>query len=402
MHRVTLLLFSGLVLLIQQLGAQQKAQRSAIEQGVRIAQVGVDVGTRDLLSHANKEKVQAATVPVLLPKVPAALAAMNLIVEKTFYSAAWAVSEDARANIEGSRIAFRYPDFKMHRAEENTRKVRSSSGVVTQSEGIWTVAWNEYGASYVLAIECSNPAVPTCSQEGVVTVANDLRYVGGGENAPSGRSAPQDISPNAAKHVDAQFQYNPPGLLVPGSGQGLPDSTIYAPGIRFPIDQKPAFANSQVWNPGGMNGPANGSQCDPHNYSYPWWDNFCETRAFDTPVCPASTGHQGQDIRPPSCKTDYYPVVAVDDGLVTHIGSFSVVITDSGGTQFHYLHMSSLKITQGQRVTRGQQLGNVSNVFGTSTTTIHLHFEIVQNVDNYGFTHVSPYMSLVTAYEQLP
>src|SRR5258708_20740148 len=97
MHRVTLLLFSGLVLLIQQLGAQQKAQRSAIEQGVRIAQVGVDVGTRDLLSHANKEKVQAATVPVLLPKVPAALAAMNLIVDKTFYSAAWAVSKDHHA-----------------------------------------------------------------------------------------------------------------------------------------------------------------------------------------------------------------------------------------------------------------------------------------------------------------
>jgi murein DD-endopeptidase MepM/ murein hydrolase activator NlpD len=280
--------------------------------------------------------------------------------------------------------------------------MRSSSGVVTQSEGIWTATWTEYGASYVLAVECSDPAVPTCSQNGVISVANDLRYVGGGKNAPTGRSTPQDISPNTPKHKDAQFQYNPPGRLAPGSGQGLPDFKIYAPGVRFPIAQKPAFANSQVWNPGGMHGPPNGSQCDSQNYAYPWWDNFCETRTFDTPMCPASTGHQGQDIRAPSCKADYYPVVSVDEGVVTNIGSYSVFITDSAGTQFRYLHMSSLKITQGQRVTRGQQLGNVSNIFGSSATTIHLHFEIVQNIDSYGFTHVSPYMSLVRAYEQLP
>jgi len=371
-----------------------------IEKEVNAEQTTLDKGTRDLLRAPDQKQVQISTVPVLLPKAPTALAALYLIVDKTFYSASWAVSMEAHANIEGARIAFKYPEAKMPRTEQGRRKIRSSSGVVTNSEGIWTLAWNEQGASYMLAIECSKPAALICSEDGVVAVANDLRYVGGGEHAPASRSIFQNVAPEAARHKDPQFQYNPPGLLVPGSGQGLPDSTVYAPGIQFPISQVPAFANSQVWNPGGIQGPPNTSQCDTHNYSYPWWDNFCETRTFSTPMCPASTGHQGQDIRPPSCKADFYPVISVDDGVVTNVGSYSVFITDSAGTQFRYLHMSSLKITQGDHVTKGQQLGNVSNVFGSSTTTIHLHFEILQNVDNYGFTHVSPYMSLVSAYEQ--
>lgn len=402
MWRFAFLSFFCLVFYGQEPRVQQRTQRTEIEQEVRVAQIGVDTATRDLLNAADREKVQVSAVPILLPKVPAALATLKLIADKSFYSVSWAVSADAHANIEGSRIAFRYPDFKLHRTDQNMRKVRSSSGMVTESEGIWTLAWNEYGASYVLAIECSKTGVFTCSQDGLIGVANELGYVGGGGHAPPGRSTPQDLSPKAAKHKDPQFQYNPPGLLIPGSGQGLADSTVYAPGIQFPIAQKPAFANSQVWNPGGMHGAPNTGQCDSHNYSYPWWDNFCETRDFATPMCPASAGHQGQDIRAPSCKPDFYPVVSVDDGVVTNIGSYSVFITDSAGTQFRYLHMSSLKITSGEHVTRGQQLGNVSNVFGSSTTTIHLHFEILQNVDSYGFTHVSPYMTLVSAYERLP
>ena len=40
----------------------------------------------------------------------------------------------------------------------------------------------------------------------------------------------------------AQFSYNPPGDLIPGSGSGRADSTVYVPGMRFPFESAPAFA----------------------------------------------------------------------------------------------------------------------------------------------------------------
>src|SRR4029079_7358837 len=43
------------------------------------------------------------------------------------------------------------------------------------------------------------------------------------------------------------FSYRPAGELVPGSGMGRVDATIYAPDMLFPIEDVPDFANSQVW-----------------------------------------------------------------------------------------------------------------------------------------------------------
>src|SRR5262245_47312227 len=99
----------------------------------------------------------------------------------------------------------------------------------------------------------------------------------------------------------AQFKGDPPGVPVPGSGNGRQDPKNYAPGIRFPIEAAPAYANSQVWGVGGAEGPA-GAQSDKRNFSYPWHDNFCESRSYDMPLCPAGVGHQGQDIRAASAE----------------------------------------------------------------------------------------------------
>jgi murein DD-endopeptidase MepM/ murein hydrolase activator NlpD len=70
--------------------------------------------------------------------------------------------------------------------------------------------------------------------------------------------------------------------------------------------------------------------------------------------------------------------------------------------------MSALKglgTVEGAKVKRGQQIGWVSNNFGGSATTFHLHFEIKQAVtDGNGhmvFTWVPPYPSLVAAYTKL-
>ncbi len=195
------------------------------------------------------------------------------------------------------------------------------------------------------------------------------------------------------------FSFDPPGQLVPGSGKGRVDMNIYAPGIRFPIETGPAFANSQVWGHGGSEGP--GGQCDKENFSYPWHDNYCETRDWDMPLCPGGQGHQGQDIRAASCKPGVHPTVAVADGTITSIGSYSVYLTTADGTRFDYLHMQDVAVKEGQKVKRGDPMGKVSNQFGGSATTVHLHFNVRQNVAGVGAVYVPGYLSLIKAYETL-
>lgn len=197
-----------------------------------------------------------------------------------------------------------------------------------------------------------------------------------------------------------EFTYNPPGQLTAGSGTGRFDENVYVPGMRFPIESAPAFANSQVWGHGGGSGPG-GGQCDVENFSYPWWDNYCETRSWDMPLCPSGTGHQGQDIRASTCDNNVHWVVAAESGTVTSIGSYSVYITSADGTRFDYLHMGSVQVSEGQSVTKGAHIGKVSNAFGGTPTTVHLHFNLRQSVAGVGTVYVPPYLSLVTSYQAL-
>ncbi len=201
------------------------------------------------------------------------------------------------------------------------------------------------------------------------------------------------------------FEYYGSGDLISGSGQGLRDDTVYAPNMRFPVEQAPAFLNSQVYRPGGINGGA-GGQCAVSNYSFPWQDNFCETRSWDTPLCPTGKGHQGQDIRPATCADARYWAVAAADGWVQNIGRFTVTLAGSDGRIYRYLHlkMNDLAVNVGQNVRKGDRIGKVSNDFGSTPTTIHLHFEILQNMQGPGgaaIQPVPPYMSLLRAYERL-
>ena len=204
------------------------------------------------------------------------------------------------------------------------------------------------------------------------------------------------LSAGAARADD--FSFKDPGDLAPGSGKGRVDNTVYAPGIRFPIEDGLAFANSQVWGHGGNSGPG-GSQCDKENFSYPWRDNFCETRSWDMPLCPAGVGHQGQDIRSSDCIKLKHWGVAATDGTITSIGSYTVYLTAADGTRYDYLHMDGVVVKVGQLVKRGDHLGMVSNNFGGSATTVHLHFNIRQNVKNVGVVFVPPYMSIIQAYK---
>ena len=205
-------------------------------------------------------------------------------------------------------------------------------------------------------------------------------------------------SPAAA----APFTYDPAGKLVPAnSGKGgRVDPKVYAPTMLFPMEKPEAFANSQVYGRGGGSGPG-GGQCDKENYSYPWHDNYCEARSWDMPLCPGGTGHQGQDIRPGTCVKNVHNVVAAEDGTITNVGSYSVYLTTASGTRFDYLHMGSVAVKAAQVVKRGALLGKVSNEFGGTPTTIHLHLNIRQTIANVGTVYVPPYTSLVESYQRL-
>ena len=65
-----------------------------------------------------------------------------------------------------------------------------------------------------------------------------------------------------------------------------------------------------------------------------------------------------------------------------------------------HMNMSKLEVKAGDPVTAGQHIGYVSNDFGGTPTTFHLHFEITQNDANSGWIHVPPYLSLAEAYER--
>ena len=213
--------------------------------------------------------------------------------------------------------------------------------------------------------------------------------------------------------VEPAFSYYEAGALLPGSGQGAPDQIVYAPDMVFPIAEAPAYLQSQVFSFGG--GVAGGDQCDARNYTYPWRDNFCEVRSANrnSPYCPQNKVHQGQDIRvgsaescntirrTPAAERTFQKVVAVEDGIISHVGTYSVNLR-AGGRIYKYMHMNmnKLQVKAGDSVKAGDHIGYVSNDFGGTPTTFHLHFEITQNGGNGQWVHVPPYLSLVKAYER--
>lgn len=219
-----------------------------------------------------------------------------------------------------------------------------------------------------------------------------------------------------------------PGHLKPGSGDGVPLDEVEIPGMRFPIERAPAYANSQLYSHGGGEGPKplTWNQKHPSNFSYPWRDNFCEKRGKITQVealCPAQRGvHQGQDIRAASATKNTYWAVAAVNGKISKdnpLGSSSTLDVKSTNQSqfFRYLHLyddspvigTPTRRAFGEKVTRGDRIGLVSAIMrytkpdGTQVkygTTTHLHFEIWEAGTD-GYHRVPPYSSLVDSYKRL-
>lgn len=261
------------------------------------------------------------------------------------------------------------------------------------------------------------------------TADGPVKPPSGEEGAPTDEEAPpaEDETPPTEEEtppveeepvalVDADgraFSYIPVGQLLPSSGPGFVDETIYRPDIGFPTEDS-VYLNSQVYRFGGGLGSVNGmegSQCDSRNYDYPWQDTFCEKRDRNQPLCPGG-GHEGLDIRPHSCTKNVHWAVAVEDARVIDVRRHWVTLQTADGTIYNYLHlnMSALEVAVGDQVTKGERIGKISNDFfksdGTSVpTTTHLHFEMYENYvaspdQDPIFTKVNPYLTLVAAYDR--
>ncbi len=215
--------------------------------------------------------------------------------------------------------------------------------------------------------------------------------------------------------VTPSFYYFRSGNLAPASGTGSLEMAVLVPDMAFPIKDAPAVAQTQVYRWGG--GIKGGDQCDTRNFTAPWRDNYCETRSTTnkTPWCEKTGVHLGQDIRvgtPDGCKAERatkaadrmrYEVVAVEDGYISNVGSYSVTLhADSGGRIYRYLHlnMAKLKVATNQTIKKGDVIGYVSNDFGGTPTTLHLHFEIKLNTASNGWQYAPPYSSLLEAYKR--
>ncbi len=316
-------------------------------------------------------------------------------------------------------------------------------------EGYVRYVFTRFGVPYVVSVQCLDSSARarrlSCREASPVAerFIKALRIAGGTPAKPHTDIASQPSERPAMLSPD--FTYRRPGEIISNSGyrgqNGVTDYTVYSR-IRFPIERAPAFANSQSfmnWGDCYRTGRVSWSstkgdqyrckrndkplvfdESAKENYSYPWQDNFCETRDFDVGQCANGMGHQGQDIRPSSCQMrnaeadrclpDIFPTVAVRDGVLIRTPSQQAVylLVNAPGEhiRFRYIHMNPTNldadgVVHGRRVQEGERVGVVSNFQDrVGGTTAHLHFD-TQVFTRDGWLWVNPYTTLISSYERL-
>ncbi len=284
-------------------------------------------------------------------------------------------------------------------------------------EGYVRYAFTRFGAAYVVSIQCldsvAKPRRLAC-KEAYPVAERFLKalHVAGGE-----RSRPlMDVTSEVADRPpeqSADFSYRPSGDIIPNTGYrkqaGHPDPIAYSQ-TRFPLEKAAAFIHSQ----------ARFRHDKEASGGYPWRDNFCEARSFQVWQCPGGYGHQGEDIRaadcPPAieggerCDPKQQAVVAVRDASVVRGPKDQAVTLQVNSRtehiRFRYMHMNPHAMNadgllNGRFVAEGEKIGVISNFLDhPAGTSLHLHFDI-QVFTRDGWVWVSPYVTLISAYERL-
>ncbi|MET3906925.1 hypothetical protein ABID59_001256 [Bradyrhizobium sp. S3.3.6] len=285
-------------------------------------------------------------------------------------------------------------------------------------EGYVRYAFSRFGAAYVVSIQCldsvAKPRRLACKEAYPVAerFLKALHIAGGQRARPLMDIASDLIDRPAPRSTD--FSYRPSGDIIPNSGYrkqgGHPDPMAYSQ-IRFPLEKAPAFVHSQSYAKRDKDdGPT----------AYPWRDNFCESRSFEVWQCGGGYGHQGEDIRAAECPSPgdgrepcdprQRSVVAARDAIVIR-GSKDQAATLEVNSRtehirFRYMHMNPQALNadgvlNGRIVTEGEKIGVISNYLDhPAGTSMHLHFD-VQVFTRDGWIWVSPYVTLVSAYERM-
>lgn len=370
-----------------------------------------------------------------------------------------ALADDVAVTLSGSALIYLLDDPTPPSGIVDTRFPELASRVrrVVHDRAI-RFTFERYGAPYLVSIDCRLDGMPgqslACGEADVIgaQVLRSLRLAGGAPpRRPLVTTPPDTVKRPRCRDTD--FTYHSPGDLIAGSGfgslGGKADYTVYAR-ISFPLASSRAYANSQIFMNGGeclgdpprtvttmpivpkFKGDAYACRQNPtklltffegakENYDYPWRDNFCESRDWPLGQCPGNMGHQGQDIRPDRC----YPVSdasvrcepyrhrvnAVRDGIVVRERGrealYLVVNTQTEHIRFRYLHMNPAHLDRdgmvtGRELGEGERIGVMGNFLDgqEAGTSYHLHLDM-QVPTRDGWLFVSPYMTLVAAYERL-
>ncbi|SFK03431.1 peptidase M23 [Bradyrhizobium sp. Gha] len=285
-------------------------------------------------------------------------------------------------------------------------------------EGYVRYAFTRFGAAYVVSVQCldsvAKPRRLACKEAYPVAerFLKALHVAGGQRARPLMDVASVVIDRPTGRSAD--FSYRPSGDILPNTGYrrqgGHPDPMAYAQ-MRFPLETAPAFVHSQSYSKRDKDeGPT----------AYPWRDNFCESRSFEVWQCGGGYGHQGEDIRaaecpPPGdsrspCDPKQRGVVAVRDAVVIRAPQDQAATLEVNSRtehiRFRYMHMNPQALNangvlNGRIVTEGEKIGVISNYLDhPAGTSMHLHFD-VQVFTRDGWIWVSPYVTLVSAYERL-
>ena len=285
-------------------------------------------------------------------------------------------------------------------------------------EGYVRYAFARFGVAYVVSVQCldsvAKPRRLACKEAYPVAerFLKALRVAGGQRIRPLTDIASGVLDRPAARSND--FSYRPSGDIIPNTGyrnkSGHPDVMAYAQ-IRFPLDKAPAFVRSQSY--------AKRDRSEGLT-SYPWRDNFCESRSFEVWQCAGGYGHQGEDIRAAECPQPgegrepcdpkQRAVVAVRDAVVIRASKDQAATLEINSRtehiRFRYMHMNPQAMNadgllNGRIVAEGEKIGVVSNYLDhPAGTSLHLHFD-AQVFTRDGWIWVSPYVTLVSAYERL-
>ena len=286
-------------------------------------------------------------------------------------------------------------------------------------EGYVRYAFTRFGVAYVVSIQCldsvAKPRRLACKEAYPVAerFLKALRVAGGQRLRPLIDVTPQGADRPSERSPD--FTYRTSGDIIPNTGyrnqSGHSDGIAYSQ-IRFPLEKAPALVRSQSYG--------KRDKAESETDVYPWRDNFCESRGFEAWQCPGGHGHQGEDIGTPGCPADssgdrrcdpkQQGVVAVRDATVIRgpkdQSATLQVNSRTEHVRFRYMHMNPSAMNadgllNGRSVSEGEKIGVVSNYLDRPAgTSLHLHFD-VQVFTRDGWIWVSPYVTLISAYERL-